>query len=146
MENVHDKAPVRKKEEKQAQEEILRKSQGPKTGPHVEHHFVDKEGGGWRCTTCGKFSTTYLGWKRLVRSPCKAKKKTNWEKWKKSFHRRKWIQRAERKLSKGDLSANHTPRSVVERGMHKWLCIKCGAYAKRPKDLGSTCTGIPAQG
>eukprot|EP00972_Heterocapsa_arctica_P099864 14731162-Heterocapsa_arctica.AAC.1 len=65
MENVHDKAPVRKKEEKQAQEDSQWKSQGPKTGPHGEHHFVDKEGGGWQCTTCGKFSTTYLGWKRL---------------------------------------------------------------------------------
>eukprot|EP00972_Heterocapsa_arctica_P052160 7672053-Heterocapsa_arctica.AAC.1 len=48
--NVHDKAPVRKKEEKQQQEEVQRKFQGPKTGPHGEHNFVDKEGGGWKCS------------------------------------------------------------------------------------------------
>eukprot|EP00972_Heterocapsa_arctica_P062384 9196381-Heterocapsa_arctica.AAC.1 len=65
MENVHDKAPVRKKEEKQKQEEVQRKYQGPKTGPHGEHNFVDKKAGGWRCTRCEKYSTTYLGWKRL---------------------------------------------------------------------------------
>eukprot|EP00972_Heterocapsa_arctica_P013010 1911321-Heterocapsa_arctica.AAC.1 len=65
MEHVHDKAPARKKEDKQAQKEAQRKFQGPKTGPHGEHQFVDKEGGGWQCTTCGKFSTTHLGWKRL---------------------------------------------------------------------------------
>eukprot|EP00972_Heterocapsa_arctica_P098315 14508534-Heterocapsa_arctica.AAC.1 len=82
MENVHDKAPVRKKEEKQVLEDIQRIFQGPKTGPHREHNFIDKEGGGWQCTECSKFSTTYLGWKRLVRSPCKTKKKTNREKWK----------------------------------------------------------------
>eukprot|EP00972_Heterocapsa_arctica_P035466 5219581-Heterocapsa_arctica.AAC.1 len=50
MENVHDKAPVRKKEEKKALEEIQRKFQGPKTGPHGEHNSIDKEGGGWQCT------------------------------------------------------------------------------------------------
>eukprot|EP00972_Heterocapsa_arctica_P061972 9136579-Heterocapsa_arctica.AAC.1 len=65
MENVHDKAPVRKKEEKQAQVEAQRKFQGPKTGPHGEHQIVDKEGGGCQCSKCSKFSTTYLGWKRL---------------------------------------------------------------------------------
>eukprot|EP00972_Heterocapsa_arctica_P036202 5327160-Heterocapsa_arctica.AAC.1 len=30
--------------------------------------------------------------------------------------------------------------------MHEWLCIKCGAFAKRPTDLGRACTGTPAQG
>eukprot|EP00972_Heterocapsa_arctica_P053775 7920808-Heterocapsa_arctica.AAC.1 len=82
MGEVHDKAPVRKKEEKQVQEEAQRKFQGPKTGPHGEHIFVDKEGGGWQCTKCCKFSTTRLGWKRLVRRPCLAKKKTSRVKWK----------------------------------------------------------------
>eukprot|EP00972_Heterocapsa_arctica_P066011 9739139-Heterocapsa_arctica.AAC.1 len=119
MGNVHDKAPVRKKEEKQILEEIHRKFQGPKTGPHGDHNFIDKEGGGWQCTTCSKFSTTYLGWKRLVRTQCKAKEKTNREKWKSSYHRRKWLQRAARKVRKGDLTANHTPIRVVEQGMPK---------------------------
>eukprot|EP00972_Heterocapsa_arctica_P095762 14123657-Heterocapsa_arctica.AAC.1 len=45
MSHVHDKAPVRKKEDKQAQQEVQRKYQGPKTGPHGEHDFIDKEGG-----------------------------------------------------------------------------------------------------
>eukprot|EP00972_Heterocapsa_arctica_P075277 11105723-Heterocapsa_arctica.AAC.1 len=82
MEHVHDKAPARKKEEKQDQEDAQRKLQGPKTGPHGEHIFVDKEGGGWQYTNCGKFSPTHLGWKRLVRMPCRIKKKTNRAKWK----------------------------------------------------------------
>eukprot|EP00972_Heterocapsa_arctica_P074985 11067302-Heterocapsa_arctica.AAC.1 len=69
MENVHDKALVRKKEEKLVLEEIPRKVQGPKTGPHGEHNFIDKKGAGWQCTGRSKFSTTYLGWKRLVRTP-----------------------------------------------------------------------------
>eukprot|EP00972_Heterocapsa_arctica_P006977 1020574-Heterocapsa_arctica.AAC.1 len=47
MENVHDKAPVRKKEEKQAHEEVQRKFQGPKTGPHGELTLsTKKEGAG----------------------------------------------------------------------------------------------------
>eukprot|EP00972_Heterocapsa_arctica_P097298 14354779-Heterocapsa_arctica.AAC.1 len=76
-ERVHDKVPPRKKEDKVSQEEAQRKFQGPKTGPHGEHNFISKEGGGWLCTKCAKFSTTHLGWKRLVRRPCQAKKKTN---------------------------------------------------------------------
>eukprot|EP00972_Heterocapsa_arctica_P064967 9591147-Heterocapsa_arctica.AAC.1 len=65
MENVQEKTLARKREEKQRQEEVQRKYHGPETGPHGEHNFVDKEGGGWNCTRCVKFSTTYLGWKRL---------------------------------------------------------------------------------
>eukprot|EP00972_Heterocapsa_arctica_P041043 6049843-Heterocapsa_arctica.AAC.1 len=65
MERVHDKAPPRKKEEKSTQAEAQRKFQGPKTGPHGEHDFAPKEGGGWVCTKCAKFSTTHLGWKRI---------------------------------------------------------------------------------
>eukprot|EP00972_Heterocapsa_arctica_P036654 5397104-Heterocapsa_arctica.AAC.1 len=45
MSHVHDKAPVRKKEDKQALKEVQLKYQGPKTGPHGEHDFTDKEGG-----------------------------------------------------------------------------------------------------
>eukprot|EP00972_Heterocapsa_arctica_P047912 7067512-Heterocapsa_arctica.AAC.1 len=45
MSHVHDKAPVRKKEEKQAQTVVQRKFQGPKTGTHGEHELSDKEGG-----------------------------------------------------------------------------------------------------
>eukprot|EP00972_Heterocapsa_arctica_P040095 5906639-Heterocapsa_arctica.AAC.1 len=66
MSHVHDKAPVRKKEDKQAQKEVQRKYQGPKTGPHGVHDVIDKEGGGWQCTKCHKFFTTYSGWKRLI--------------------------------------------------------------------------------
>eukprot|EP00972_Heterocapsa_arctica_P058761 8662861-Heterocapsa_arctica.AAC.1 len=77
MGHVHDKAPPRKKEEQLSQEEVQRKFQGPKTGPHGEHVFIDKEGGGWQWTQCNKFSTTHLGWKRLVRRLCQAKKKTS---------------------------------------------------------------------
>eukprot|EP00972_Heterocapsa_arctica_P094210 13894088-Heterocapsa_arctica.AAC.1 len=146
MSNVHDKAPVRKKEEKLRQEEVQRKYQGPKTGPHGEHTFVDKEGGRWKCMTCGKFSTTYLGWKRLVRSPCRVKKMTNRAKWKTVFHRRKWLQRAERKIGRGDLTENHSPIRVLERDGYKWLCVKCGAFAKRHADLGGACFGPPTQG
>eukprot|EP00972_Heterocapsa_arctica_P096434 14226629-Heterocapsa_arctica.AAC.1 len=45
MKNVQEKTPVRKKEERQRQEEVQRKYHEPKTGPHGEHNFVDKEGG-----------------------------------------------------------------------------------------------------
>eukprot|EP00972_Heterocapsa_arctica_P050280 7394088-Heterocapsa_arctica.AAC.1 len=75
MKKVHDKAPVRKKEDKRRLQEEQRKYHGPKTGPHGEHNVVDKEGGGWICNRCEKFSTTYLGWKRLVRTPRKTKTK-----------------------------------------------------------------------
>ena len=146
MEHVHDKAPPRKKEEKLSQEEAQRKFQGPKTGPHGEHEFIAKEGGGWQCTKCTKFSTTQLGWKRLVRKPCQAKKKTNRAKWKRSFHRRKWLQRAASKIRRGDHSANHVPLRVIEDGQHKWLCTSWGAMAKRPTDLGTSCTGAPVHG
>eukprot|EP00972_Heterocapsa_arctica_P027757 4081583-Heterocapsa_arctica.AAC.1 len=116
MSHVHDKAPVRKKEEKHAHKEVQRKFQGPKTGKHGEHELIDKEGGGWHCTKCHKFSTTYLGWKRLIRRLCLAKKKTSRVKWKRSYHRRKWMQRAADKITKGDHSANHKPATVEEDG------------------------------
>eukprot|EP00972_Heterocapsa_arctica_P068439 10112265-Heterocapsa_arctica.AAC.1 len=98
MENVDDKAPVRKKEEKQAHKEAQRKFLGPKTGTHGEHHLIDKAGGGWQRTARSKYSTSYQGSKRLIRTPCRANKKTSRAKWKTSFHRRKAIQKAERKI------------------------------------------------
>eukprot|EP00972_Heterocapsa_arctica_P010740 1574748-Heterocapsa_arctica.AAC.1 len=70
MEHVHDKAPPRKKEDKPTQEADRKKFQGPKTGPHGEHVFAAKEGGGWHCIQCKKFTTTEQGWKTLVRRPC----------------------------------------------------------------------------
>eukprot|EP00972_Heterocapsa_arctica_P086723 12784987-Heterocapsa_arctica.AAC.1 len=35
---------------------------------------------------------------------------------------------------------------VVEDDQPKWLCKICGKLAKRPTDLGKTCTGAPAHG
>eukprot|EP00972_Heterocapsa_arctica_P077285 11399558-Heterocapsa_arctica.AAC.1 len=63
MKNVQEKTPVRKKEDKQRQAEVQMKYHGPKTGPHGEHNFAEKESGSWKCTRCAKFSTTYPGWK-----------------------------------------------------------------------------------
>ncbi len=146
MGNVHDKAPVRKKDEKQQQEEVQRKFQGPKTGLHGEHDFIDKESGGWECSKCKKLSTTYLGWKRLVRSPCRIKGKANRAKWNTFFHRRKWIQRAANTISRGDLTDNRKPSRLLERGRYKWLCVTCGAFAGRPTNLGGACSGPPTQG
>ena len=81
-----------------------------------------------------------------VRSPCRIKRKTNRAKWKAAFHKRKWIQRAARKIAKGDHSDNHTPKIMLEQGKQKWLCTTCGAYAARPTDLGGACPGPPAPG
>ena len=81
-----------------------------------------------------------------MRSQCKAKKNTNREKWKASFHQRKWLQRAARKEANGDLTANHTTIQVIEARIAKWLCTTCGAYAERLKDLGIACKGPPAKG
>jgi hypothetical protein len=61
-------------------------------------------------------SRNHLGWKRLVRSPCRIKGKTNRAKWKAAFHRRKWIQRAANHIAKGDHSANHSPNIILKRG------------------------------
>ncbi len=81
-----------------------------------------------------------------MRRPCQAKKKTNRVSWKRSYHRRKWAKRAANKIRNGDLSANHVPLSVIEDGQAKWLCTTCGKLAKRPKDLGSGCSGTPGFG
>ena len=99
MEHVHDKAPPRKKEDKATQAVERKKFQGPKTGPHGEHDFEAKEEGGWQCTKCKKFTTSHEGWKRLVRRPCQAKKKTCRARWQRVFHRRKWLQRAANKIA-----------------------------------------------
>ena len=143
MEHVHDKAPPRKKEEKPSQEATRKKFQGPKTGPHGDHNFIDNGAAGWTCTICNKSTTTHPGWKRLVRRPCQAKKKTCRRKWQRVYHRRKWMQRAATKVTKGDTSANHTPVGVLEDGVSKWICTTCGKLAKKPTDLGPACTGAP---
>eukprot|EP00972_Heterocapsa_arctica_P034987 5149995-Heterocapsa_arctica.AAC.1 len=39
MKHVHEKTSVRKKEDKQKQQEVQTKFHGPKTGPHGEHNF-----------------------------------------------------------------------------------------------------------
>ena len=59
------------------------------------------------------------------------------------YHRRKWLQRAATKVTKGDTSANHTPVPVLEDGISKCICDTCGKLAKRPTDLGKACTGVP---
>eukprot|EP00972_Heterocapsa_arctica_P060182 8876454-Heterocapsa_arctica.AAC.1 len=50
MKNIHEKTPARKKEGKQKWQDADNKFHGPKTGPHVEHNFVEREEGGWKCT------------------------------------------------------------------------------------------------
>eukprot|EP00972_Heterocapsa_arctica_P071567 10573404-Heterocapsa_arctica.AAC.1 len=73
-----------------------------------------------------------MGWKRLVRTKCQAKKKTDRAKWRANFHRRKWLQRDARKLAAGDLAANHKPEQFEDHGITKWICTKCGKCAGRP--------------
>eukprot|EP00972_Heterocapsa_arctica_P037781 5562621-Heterocapsa_arctica.AAC.1 len=85
MKRVHEKTPARKKEDKQERQEAEKKFHGPKTGQHGEHCFTKREEGGWKCIRCARFSTTHLGWKRLVRTKCRAKAKTNRTKWKAVF-------------------------------------------------------------
>eukprot|EP00972_Heterocapsa_arctica_P051294 7544224-Heterocapsa_arctica.AAC.1 len=57
-----------------------------------------------------------------------------------------WTQRTAIKITRGDHSANHKPVRVVEDDKPKWLCTICGKLAKRPADLGITCTGCPGHG
>eukprot|EP00972_Heterocapsa_arctica_P007944 1159071-Heterocapsa_arctica.AAC.1 len=62
-----------------------------------------------------------MGWRRLVRSKCLVKKKTDRTRWRTNFHRRKWLQRAARKTAAGDLTANHKPEQFVDQGITKWI-------------------------
>eukprot|EP00972_Heterocapsa_arctica_P100899 14873136-Heterocapsa_arctica.AAC.1 len=63
-----------------------------------------------------------MGWKRLVRTKCRAKRKTDRTKWRANFHRRKWLQRAARKAAAGVLTDNHEPEQCVDQGITKWIC------------------------
>eukprot|EP00972_Heterocapsa_arctica_P006088 895772-Heterocapsa_arctica.AAC.1 len=73
-----------------------------------------------------------MGWKRLVRAKCLARKKTDRTNWRASFHRRKWLQRAARKAAAGVLTANHRPEQFEDQGITKWICTTCGMCAGRP--------------
>eukprot|EP00972_Heterocapsa_arctica_P109795 16165244-Heterocapsa_arctica.AAC.1 len=101
MKSVHEKAPVREKEDRQERPWAEKKFHGPKTGVHGEHCFADRNEGGWKCTNCARFTTSHMGWKRLVRAKCTVRRKTDRAKWKANFHRRKWLQRAARKEAAG---------------------------------------------
>eukprot|EP00972_Heterocapsa_arctica_P099743 14715895-Heterocapsa_arctica.AAC.1 len=90
------------------------------------------------------FTTTHMGWKRLVRTKCQAKKKTDRTRWRANFHRSKWLQRAARKTAAGGLTANHRPEQFEDQGITKWICTKCGKCAERPCDLGKECKGAPS--
>eukprot|EP00972_Heterocapsa_arctica_P114398 16442242-Heterocapsa_arctica.AAC.1 len=48
MKNIQDKAPVRKKKDRQERQEAEKKFHGPKTGVHGEHCFTEREEGGWK--------------------------------------------------------------------------------------------------
>eukprot|EP00972_Heterocapsa_arctica_P082799 12202297-Heterocapsa_arctica.AAC.1 len=52
MKSTHEKAPVRKKEDRQERQEAHNKIHGPKTGVHGEHCSTDRTEGGWKCTKC----------------------------------------------------------------------------------------------
>eukprot|EP00972_Heterocapsa_arctica_P020444 3015582-Heterocapsa_arctica.AAC.1 len=101
MKSIQEKAPVRKKEDRQERQEPEKKFHGPKTGVHGEHCFAERGEGGWKCIKCERFTTSHMGWKRLVRTKCIVRKKTDRTKWKANFHRRKWLQRAARKAAAG---------------------------------------------
>eukprot|EP00972_Heterocapsa_arctica_P113366 16436746-Heterocapsa_arctica.AAC.1 len=83
MKEVHDKAPARKEEDKQdGAEEGRKRFHGPKIGVHGAHDFVHRAEGRWKCKTCSKYTTTHLGWRRLVRAPCRVRAKASRAKWK----------------------------------------------------------------
>eukprot|EP00972_Heterocapsa_arctica_P084819 12494094-Heterocapsa_arctica.AAC.1 len=70
MKEVQDKAPVNQKEYKQdGTEEGRKKFYGPKIGTRRAHECAHRAEGGWQCKTCSKYSTTHMGWRRLVRAP-----------------------------------------------------------------------------
>eukprot|EP00972_Heterocapsa_arctica_P083426 12293460-Heterocapsa_arctica.AAC.1 len=66
MKGVHDKAPVRKKDDDHRRaEERQRCFHGPKTGQQGSHDFEVRMEGGWKCRVCSKYTTTHMGWRRL---------------------------------------------------------------------------------
>eukprot|EP00972_Heterocapsa_arctica_P083829 12353749-Heterocapsa_arctica.AAC.1 len=65
MKGVHDKAPVRKKEDRQKTTEASQRCfYRPRTGLHGARNFEAREGGGWNCGSCKKYTTTHVGWRR----------------------------------------------------------------------------------
>eukprot|EP00972_Heterocapsa_arctica_P095257 14047966-Heterocapsa_arctica.AAC.1 len=70
MNSGHDKAPVRKKEDRKEGTEGGNKFHGPKTGVRGAHNLAHRDAGGWKCTRCSKYTATRLGWRRLVRGRC----------------------------------------------------------------------------
>eukprot|EP00972_Heterocapsa_arctica_P075357 11116856-Heterocapsa_arctica.AAC.1 len=73
MKSIQEKAPVINKEERQEGADPEQKYHGPKTGVHGEHCFAVRPEGGWKCLRFERFTTTHMGWKRLVRTKCQAK-------------------------------------------------------------------------
>eukprot|EP00972_Heterocapsa_arctica_P103350 15228755-Heterocapsa_arctica.AAC.1 len=100
MKEVHDKAPVRKKKDRQdGTEEGNNMFHGPKIEAHGAHDVAHRDAGGWQCKTCSKYTTTHLGWRRLVRAPCTIRAKASRANWKRSFHRKSWARMGARKLA-----------------------------------------------
>eukprot|EP00972_Heterocapsa_arctica_P098743 14571683-Heterocapsa_arctica.AAC.1 len=65
MKSIQEKAPVRKKEDRQEGVDPQEKYHGPKTGVHGEHCLTERQEGGWKCLRCERFTTTHMGWRRL---------------------------------------------------------------------------------
>eukprot|EP00972_Heterocapsa_arctica_P057117 8428347-Heterocapsa_arctica.AAC.1 len=110
MKGVHDRAPPRKKEVKDpltgSRKVFL---QVPKVGPHGAHLFKMRQGWGWERRACKRHTTTYQGWRRIVRTPCGTRAPASRAKWKISHDRRIWPRIRARKNAAGDISANHEP-------------------------------------
>eukprot|EP00972_Heterocapsa_arctica_P045531 6722123-Heterocapsa_arctica.AAC.1 len=65
MKSIQEKAPARKKADRQERQEAEKNSHGPETGVHGERCFAERGEGGWKCIRCERFTTTHMGWKRL---------------------------------------------------------------------------------
>eukprot|EP00972_Heterocapsa_arctica_P039725 5854315-Heterocapsa_arctica.AAC.1 len=52
MKSIQEKAPARKKEERQEGADPEQKYHGPKTRVHGEHCFGERPEGGWKCLRC----------------------------------------------------------------------------------------------
>eukprot|EP00972_Heterocapsa_arctica_P008743 1283364-Heterocapsa_arctica.AAC.1 len=144
MKGVHDKAPARKKEEKDPHTGSRKvKLHEPKVGSHGAHFFRERQEGGWECRGCKRHSTTHQGWRRMVRTPCGARPPASRVRRRISHDRRLWPRIRARKQAVGDHSANHEP---VRGNDGKWICEVCGRVAIKPSGLGSERTGAPRQG
>eukprot|EP00972_Heterocapsa_arctica_P017264 2550565-Heterocapsa_arctica.AAC.1 len=119
MKGVHDKASLRKKEDMKTRTEGSQLCfHGPKTGAHGAHVFEVREEGGWKCGVCSKRTTTHMGWRRMVRTPCGTRAKASRAKWKLRFDRRLWGRIGARKVAAGDQPANHKAVRIQER---RWI-------------------------